>query len=97
MTKAELDKELIEKKYAKLSKADCAVLLDGFALNYVIPGNLSEDSIKRLVELNLIRKTKSNVLPGGIMLESKTGYFFELTNFGKMMRQKLSLQKAGVG
>lgn len=75
MTKEELDRQIVEKKFAQLSVADGAAIMNAFTNGYTTPSSISEASIKSLLKLNLIRKTAPN--------------HYELTNFGTMMRKKL--------
>jgi hypothetical protein len=71
----ELTQRIIEKKFAQLSVADGAAILNSFTSGYATSSSISEASIKSLLELHLIRKTSP--------------YHYVLTNFGQLVKKKL--------
>lgn len=75
MTKEELDRQIVEKKFAQLSVADGGAILNAFTNGYATRSCISESSIKSLLGLNLIRQTSP--------------FHYVLTNFGMMVKKKL--------
>lgn len=87
MTKEEMDRKIVEKKFAQLSVADCAAIMS-FNLHIRSKHVVMAAQVpiaEKLLKLNLAKRI--TYLPDGTKLGE--GFFLQLTSFGEMIRKEI--------